>query len=99
MKIFRAALPASVALRFRSCYGLTSITIPEGVTSIGNYAFSYCGSLTSVYYCGTADEWSQIIIASYNSDLTDATRYYSGAQPTADGNYWYYDENGDIAVW
>ena len=26
----------------------TSITIPNGVTSIGNYAFSYCSGLTSV---------------------------------------------------
>ena len=29
---------------------LTSVTIPNGVTSIGNYAFSYCTSLTSVTF-------------------------------------------------
>lgn len=35
-----------------------------------------------------------------NGILTDTTRYYySEAQSTADGNYWHYDENGDIAVW
>ena len=33
---------------FRSCYSLTSVTIPEGVTSIGGGAFYYCSSLTSV---------------------------------------------------
>ncbi|MDR0855790.1 MAG: leucine-rich repeat domain-containing protein, partial [Clostridiales bacterium] len=27
---------------------LTSITIPAGVTSIGNYAFRYCNGLTSI---------------------------------------------------
>lgn len=32
---------------FRDC-SLTSITIPEGVTSIGNSAFSWCSSLTSI---------------------------------------------------
>ena len=33
---------------FRDCSGLTSITIPEGVTSIGYYAFYGCSGLTSV---------------------------------------------------
>ncbi|MBP3573805.1 MAG: leucine-rich repeat domain-containing protein [Prevotella sp.] len=33
---------------FGSCFGLTSVTIPNSVTSIGNSAFSYCYGLTSV---------------------------------------------------
>ena len=33
---------------FCNCSGLTSITIPDGVTSIGNYAFSGCTGLTSI---------------------------------------------------
>ena len=33
---------------FRSCRGLTSVTIPSSVTSIGGSAFSACSSLTSV---------------------------------------------------
>ena len=33
---------------FYGCYGLTSVTIPEGVTSIGDYAFRSCTGLTSV---------------------------------------------------
>ena len=31
------------------CSGLTSLTIPSGVTSIGNQAFYGCSGLTSIY--------------------------------------------------
>ncbi|MDD6937430.1 MAG: leucine-rich repeat domain-containing protein [Clostridiales bacterium] len=33
---------------FSYCYSLSSITIPDSVTSIGTYAFSYCSSLSSI---------------------------------------------------
>ena len=33
---------------FSYCSSLTSVTVPDSVTSIGSYAFSYCSSLTSV---------------------------------------------------
>ncbi len=36
------------AYAFRGCSSLTSITIPEGVTSIGDYAFRECSSLTRI---------------------------------------------------
>lgn len=35
-------------MAFRGCQKLTSITIPENVTSIGAGAFSYCTALTSI---------------------------------------------------
>ena len=67
---------------------------------IGDRAFYSCDSLTSVYYKGTAEEWSNISIASYNTALTNATRYYySETKPSVSGNYWHYDEQGNIAVW
>ena len=34
--------------KYSNCYGLTSITIPNSVTTIGEGAFAYCTGLTSV---------------------------------------------------
>ena len=85
---------------FYNCSNLTSVIIGNSVTSIGNYAFSSCGNLTSVYYKGTASDWEKISIGSVNTNMTNATRYYySESQPTASGNYWHYDENGNVVVW
>ena len=84
---------------FQRCDNLASITIPDSVTSISIYAFYSCENLTSVYYTGTASEWEKIEIDFYNSDLTDATRYYySETQPTDSGNYWRYVD-GVPTVW
>lgn len=111
---------------FYRCSGLTSVTIGIRVTSIGNSAFSYCSSLTSitignsvtiicdlafngctwldkVYYQGTAEDWNKIFIMSIdssNSKLKNAVRYYySETKPTESGNYWHYNENGEIEEW
>jgi hypothetical protein len=39
---------------------LTSLVIPESVTSIGEWAFSGCQSLLTVNYSGTKKQWKAI---------------------------------------
>lgn len=88
---------------FWNCSDLTSVVIPDSVTSIGSSAFRDCNSLTSVYYKGAVEDWSGITIDNsngYNDKLINATRYYySETEPATTGNYWHYDENGEVAVW
>ena len=43
----------------------SDVVIPDGVTSIGDYAFSYCSKLTSINYCGTKAQWGKISKGSY----------------------------------
>ena len=82
---------------FYNCSSLTSVVIGDSVTTIGQSAFYNCSSSTTVYYKGTESEWGNI---SVYSNLSSATRYYySETQPTSSGNYWHYDENGEVAVW
>lgn len=84
---------------FVNCTGLKSIVIGSGVTSIGGSAFSFCSNLAEVYYKGTEVDWNKIEIDQYNSELTDAVRYYySETQPTEEGNYWHYVD-GAVTKW
>ena len=72
----------------------TSIVIPKSVVFIDVCAFGSGKYLTTVYYEGTEEEWSNVNIANdYNANraLHNATKYfYSDAEPAADGNYWHY---------
>lgn len=59
---------------FQECVTLTSITIPESVTNIGNWAFSDCSSLESIYCKPTTppkniDKTSKIYLFSGSSNV------------------------------
>ena len=45
---------------FYNCSALTSITIPNSVTSFGNDAFGHCNGLIYVNYLGTLSQWCNI---------------------------------------
>ena len=68
---------------FSHCYSLTSITIPNSVTSIGEYAFYECDNLDKVFYAGSVDEWFSISVGNGNEDLKNSVYYYSEEEPRA----------------
>ena len=85
---------------FAYCDSLTSIVISDSVTSIGSLAFDDCESLASVYYKGNVNKWNTISVGPNNANLTSATIcYYVETEPTEEGNFWHYAENGEIVVW
>jgi hypothetical protein len=62
-------------LAFASC-GLTNVTIPGSVTSVEQYAFASCASLTNMCFEGNAPDFgSQVFI----DDPLPAIFYVSGA--------------------
>ena len=85
---------------FSGCSGLASITIGNSVTSIGLSAFNGCTWLDKIYYQSTAEDWNKIDNDGDDGTLTSATRYYySETKPTESGNYWHYNDNGEIEEW
>ena len=72
------------------------------MTTIDAAAFHWLFKMESVYYGGTAEEKALIDVKADNDSLQSATWYYyvetQADVPMDGGNYWYYDENGEIVV-
>ncbi len=70
---------------FRDCSSLANITIPDGLTHIGDSAFNGCNSLASgISFNGTKEQWNAI---------TKGTNW-----PPNEGNYTVHCTDGDIVI-
>lgn len=56
---------------------MTSIKIPNSVTSIYSEAFSDCTNLKDVYYSGTEEQWKKIKISNENDSLSNAKIHFN----------------------
>ena len=84
---------------FKSC-SLKSVVIGKGVKIIAREAFHACNELESVCYKGTESEWEEVLGGKGNENFTSAiTYFYSKTEPTEEGNYWHYGNNGIIKIW
>jgi hypothetical protein len=66
-------LPANlttIGCTFEGCHKLNNVVIPSTVTSIGNYAFASCPSLTSVYMLKTTPctLWNRVFTQNSGTD-------------------------------
>ena len=70
MVIERGVLTGLNKGAFYGCNGLTSVTIPDSVTSIGWSAFSGCSGLKNITYTGTIADWKNIAkVRSWNEKV------------------------------
>lgn len=54
---------------FDGCINLVNIEIPASVTTIEDYAFDECSTLSTVNYMGTIEQWNQINIDNLMNDF------------------------------
>ncbi len=90
---------------FKNCYRLKSVIISNSVEEIRLSAFSECYRLKNVFYCGTEEQFNQIAYPGLSSEINSiayynaATKYfYSEEQPTEEGNFWHYAEDGKTPI-
>ena len=81
---------------FFNCDELVKITIPNSVKNIGKNVFSYCSSLTDIYYEGTEEQWSQICIYDGNDDLISANIHFNPSEDVSE--YPIGDVNNDNVI-
>ena len=67
---------------FYGCSGLTSVTIPDSVTSIGSYAFYNCTGLARIYYTGDVAGWCGI--SGLSNIMSSGRTLYIGGEKVED---------------
>ena len=87
---------------FAGCGGLTSVSLPESIKNIGINAFADCGAFTDIYYAGTRDGFSKIIIGR-DSGLDGKTLHIEGRTeviPDYCGEKvtWTLDDDGTLTI-
>ena len=75
------ALPSSLKTIGSGAFEKTSISsvrLPASLVKIGSYAFYNCGSLTDIFFLGTADEWRTVGASTYNLTYRPACIHTGG---------------------
>ena len=69
---------------FADCPNLKKVTIPVTVETIGDDMFTYLG--TDVYYCGTKEQWDEIMICTVSGRLTCKGIYFIGDEGSGEAS-------------
>ena len=101
------ALPESVTSiginAFYECYNLRTIIFGKDVKSFYGKSFGGCDKLDCIFYTGTQQQWEQIEVLDYDEEgmyyfERAVTYFYSEEQPTEEGNFWHYAEDGKTPI-
>ena len=82
---------------FEGCVNLSRVIIGEGVSWINESAFKNSRPL-QLLYDGTEWQWDELVsnLDSYDWLAESTVYFYCEGHPDAPGNYWCYDENGEV---
>lgn len=77
---------------------IKEIHIPNGVTSISDYAFSQLSNAEKVFYTGSEESWADVSVGDINDDL-EGKMLYVYAQGASGANFkWRLEYNGTLTL-
>ena len=82
---------------FYNCTSLTYLHF-QSVPQISSDAFYGFPSNAEIYFYGTEQQWQSASLISGLRNIENVY-FYSAAQPSISGAYWYYDQNGAVKKW
>lgn len=77
---------------------LTAVVFGKNIIYIGGGAFSDCQYINNLYFKSDYGAWSDIVIDDGERKLPNVC-FYSENDPDAEGNFWHYDNAGNIEKW
>ena len=85
---------------FAFCRNLNSIVIPQNVEIINKGTFACCENLNNIYLCHDKETADLLGILESNDNFVNANKFfYSVEEPSDEGYYWYFSDEGLIVVW
>ena len=69
---------------FALCDALTSVSLPDSLSTVGNFSFAYCDGLDRVFYGGLESQRSAVVVGESNTALADALWTYHWENHTYD---------------
>ena len=79
---------------FYNCTGLTTVTVPESITSIGDSAFSGCTAMESLYFDGSAKQWAEVTKGTDWNLNCSYVLFIQGVQAGSEGLVYTLSSNG-----
>ena len=77
---------------------LESVSLPQSLQRVGNYAFNYCSSLKTVSYPGSDADWAAIDFGEYNLPLIQAAGRPVSVSDKEGGFSWSLDLSGTLTI-
>lgn len=89
---------------FSGLPNLTSITIPNSVTTVGNSPLVGCSALKNIYFSGTNEQWDAIKAAVLENVTTSPVVDISNETPSnsgtcGEGVYWNLSDDGTLNIY
>ena len=69
---------------FGNCCSLVEVSIPNTIVEIRNSAFKTCNVVSDIYYCGSEQDWNDVVIEDDNPNLVIAHKHFSRVDPNDD---------------